>query len=140
MVSRVTPTRLDFLVGSSDDVDDELLDSWSSPAASLRLDMLCNEATHRKMMDALQALERYTDGPALRLVNLLFHNIEPSLPRQPAALVKMLSSDLNESQRDAVAFALATDDVALIHGPPGASRALNRAGVFLRPPPPAMTP
>lgn len=119
VISRATPARLDFLVGSSDDVDDELLDAWSSPTASLRLDMLCNEATHRKMMQALDALEKYRDGPAMRLINVLFGNVEPPVPRKAAPLHKTISADLNESQREAVAFALATDDVALIHGPPG---------------------
>ena len=35
-------------------------------------------------------------------------------------------SSLNDSQREAVAFALATRDVALIHGPPGESQPLRR--------------
>lgn len=130
VVCRVTLSRLDFLVGSSDDVDDDLLDAWSSPTASLRLDMLANEATHRKMMEALTRLERYRDGPALRLINLLFGNTSPSPPRQAAVLQSTISTDLNESQREAVAFGLETDDVALIHGPPGESATGRRIRRF----------
>lgn len=80
----------------------------------------------------LDALEKYESGrPAERLVNVLFGVEPPSAAREDAATTTRLESrycsQLNESQRAAVAFALATRDIAVIHGPPGASgRPLSR--------------
>ena len=81
----------------------------------------------------LDALEKYPGGgPAERVVNVLFGSVPPSAvgmartvplpsvpPRVMAAAAAATAGSLNDSQREAVAFALATDDVALIHGPPG---------------------
>jgi hypothetical protein len=125
VVSRVTPTRVE-IVASADDVDDDLIEAWGEAGGPmLRLDMLASEATHRKMMEALEALERCRDGPALRLVDLLFGRVTrpPPVLTPEARNAKAVSADLNEQQRAAVALGLATDDVALIHGPPGPSAA-----------------
>jgi hypothetical protein len=113
----VQPSRIDLIV--SGDADDDLLESWSSGQA-LRLDLLANEATHVKTMAVLDALVRYRDGPALRLVDLLFGNGDHPPPRVPVPLGSTIAGELNEPQKEAIAFALETDDVALIHGPPGA--------------------
>ena len=37
-------------------------------------------------------------------------------------LVRFIDPNLNDSQKDAILFALASREVALIHGPPGVSR------------------
>lgn len=79
----------------------------------------------------LDALEKYPGGgPAERLINVLF-GVEPPSTEKPSTGVLAVGfgvggvpsavSRLNDSQRDAVEFALATRDVALIHGPPGMS-------------------
>lgn len=75
-------------------------------------------------VQVLDALERYpAGGPAERLINVLFGVERPSTvapsTRFGAGGVPSALSRLNDSQRDAVEFALATRDVALLHGPPG---------------------
>lgn len=62
MVCRVSPIRIDVICHS--DVNDEVIDSLES--TPLRMNLLANEATHTKMMDALANLEKYWEGPALR--------------------------------------------------------------------------
>lgn len=46
-------------------------------------------------------------------------------PERGAGKVEFFDPTLNESQRDAVRFALAAKEVALIHGPPGVNRFLT---------------
>ena len=87
----------------------------------------------------LDTLEKYpSGGQAERLINVLF-GAEPPSAAAPSTAVPAVGlgdgagaqaapsaiSRLNDSQRDAVKFALATRDVALIHGPPGIKRTVN---------------
>lgn len=77
----------------------------------------------------LDALEKYPGGgPAERVIDVLFGSQPPSaagtaripaIPSPGPGAPASVMAKLNDSQRDAVAFALATRDVALIHGPPG---------------------
>ena len=60
------------------------------------------------------------------LMRILFGTESPSPlptdledPEQGAGKVEFFDPTLNDSQKDAVKFALASREVALIHGPPG---------------------
>jgi DNA polymerase alpha-associated DNA helicase A len=54
------------------------------------------------------------------LIRVLF-GIDSPTPVQDVGDVEWIDSSLNESQRDAIRFALGSREVALIHGPPGVS-------------------
>ncbi|CAM9164154.1 unnamed protein product, partial [Scytosiphon promiscuus] len=121
VVGKVTELAVEVI---SDDADDA-----GSLRGPLRLDVVASEATHKKLMLGLDALEKYPGGgPAERVINVLFGLEPPSAAGAAAsgtgtedALPTALRS-LNDSQREAVAFALSTRDVALIHGPPGTGK------------------
>lgn len=53
------------------------------------------------------------------LTRVLFGLDTPTPASQDEEKVEFLDQSLNDSQRDAVRFALASREVALIHGPPG---------------------
>jgi hypothetical protein len=53
---------------------------------------------------------------------VLFGLSSPSpVPERLDAEIEWVDGSLNESQKDAIRFALASKEVALIHGPPGVS-------------------
>jgi DNA polymerase alpha-associated DNA helicase A len=60
----------------------------------------------------------------LALTNVLFGRQNPTFDEQWANLssVNFLDPTLNPSQQEAVRFALAAEQVALIHGPPGTGK------------------
>ncbi|EQC42390.1 hypothetical protein, variant [Saprolegnia diclina VS20] len=86
---------------------------------ALRLDRLVNDATYRKLHEGIDRLAKYNDGPAMNILNVVFHGGEPQTkPISPFTP----STPMNASQIDAIEYALASKDIALIHGPPGTGK------------------
>lgn len=84
------------------------------------------------MMEKLQKME---ERECTSLIRVLFGLSSPtpvpsdlSAPGSGYENLEFLDSTLNESQKDAVRFALASREVALIHGPPGVSPAMELLG------------
>ena len=70
-----------------------------------------------------QAMDKARDAKSSRLAVLR----DVLLAKQPASFEKVethqpLNKNLNDSQNQAVAFALSANDVAIIHGPPGTGK------------------
>ena len=70
-------------------------------------------------MERLKKMDRseYTS-----LTRVLFGLDTPIPPSQDEPRVEFIDQTLNDSQKEAVKFALASREVALIHGPPGVGR------------------
>ncbi|KAJ0288507.1 hypothetical protein COL940_000617 [Colletotrichum noveboracense] len=93
---------------------------------------VADDVTYRRMNLTMEKLEKMTEAEYSSFMRVLFGLSSPS----PVPLVLASDSDLskiqwidpslNDSQKDAIRFALASREVALIHGPPGVS--------LLRPP------
>ncbi|KAL4440242.1 hypothetical protein ABPG75_003243 [Micractinium tetrahymenae] len=99
-----------------DDVPDEGLD------VPLRLEKMANEVTYQRLRAALTCLGGEGQrGLAAPLVDVLFGRRSPRFDSAPPAW-QPLNSGLDESQQRAVTLALAAQDVALIHGPPGTGK------------------
>jgi predicted DNA helicase len=86
----------------------------------LRVDLYVNDITYQRMQDALAQLPT-ADGPLARLrdVSTGTASVDESAP---AEIDAWHNPALNTSQRRAVRKAVATDDVHLIHGPPGTGK------------------
>ena len=69
----------------------------------------------------MERLKKMEEGEYTSLTRVLFGLTTPTPVSQEEANVEFLDQTLNDSQRDAVRFALASREVALIHGPPGVS-------------------
>jgi DNA polymerase alpha-associated DNA helicase A len=54
-------------------------------------------------------------------VRVMFGLTSPSPVQDEKGEMEWVDQSLNESQKDAIKFALASREVALIHGPPGVS-------------------
>eukprot|EP00953_Heterococcus_sp_UTEX-ZZ885_P036607 18833-Heterococcus_DN1.PRE.1 len=135
VVGKVTDELIEVVI------DDDAAEA-EALKAPLRMDVLANEATHKKLLKGLDTLAHHGGGHAVHVINVLFGQSQPSLlsladsaqqhdtdvststegtAAAPCTL-QAFNAGLNDSQRAAVAFALSTDDVALMHGPPGTGK------------------
>ncbi|KAK3830014.1 MAG: P-loop containing nucleoside triphosphate hydrolase protein [Linnemannia gamsii] len=94
-----------------------------------RLIKLANNVTYERMLSQMRflksSLTQVTQNSLpLALTNVLFGRQTPTFDETWANLssVKFLDPTLNPSQQEAVRFALAAEQVALIHGPPGTGK------------------
>ncbi|KAF1318882.1 DNA-binding protein smubp-2, partial [Globisporangium splendens] len=115
IVARVEETALSIALSESDDVDeDELL------AKAVTIDRLVNNATFVKLSSALDRLAKFDHGAAQSVVEIVFSGKSPSW--NPLPEITPFNPGMNESQLEAIRFALASKDLALIHGPPGTGK------------------
>lgn len=71
----------------------------------------------------MEKMEKMTDSEYSYLMNVLFGHVSPSSPDYDSlGDVEFVELSLNDSQKDAVRFALASREIALIHGPPGTGK------------------
>jgi superfamily I DNA and/or RNA helicase len=89
-------------------------------SSTFRLDRSTDEVGRQRQR---QAMDKARDAKSSRLAMLR----DVLLAKQSALFEKVethqaLNQNLNDSQNQAVAFALSADDVAIIHGPPGTGK------------------
>ncbi|KAK9825119.1 hypothetical protein WJX74_010900 [Apatococcus lobatus] len=99
----------------------------------LRLEKLANEETYKRLKDTLLGIGRSLAqaGPGSGLVDVAFQRRPPRFQQNPPAW-QPLNTGLDESQVRAVGRALAAQDVALIHGPPGTGKTTAVVEVILQ--------
>ncbi|HAH06705.1 MAG TPA: AAA family ATPase [Elusimicrobia bacterium] len=90
------------------------------PPGKLTLDILGSDATHRRMCRALSEVSGAQGTGAARLRDILLGALRPEAGKRHP--VELFDGSLNEWQRRAVESALAAQDLALIHGPPGTGK------------------
>lgn len=73
------------------------------------------------MKQTMERLNKMEERDYTTLARVLFGLDSPTPVAQDPGEVKFFDETLNDSQRDAIRFALASREVALIHGPPGVS-------------------
>jgi len=99
------------------------LAQWPEPEAerpTFRLDRSTDEISRQRQRQALEKAQFANDSRLAELRAVL-------LGERPAAFraeaqVQTLDENLNATQQAAVRFALAADDLAIIHGPPGTGK------------------
>lgn len=71
-------------------------------------------------MEKLKKMEEREFSPLIRVVfGLESPSKPPESPEASKSNMEFFDSTLNDSQKDAVCFALGAREIALIHGPPG---------------------
>ncbi|NXA37648.1 SMBP2 protein, partial [Eudromia elegans] len=98
---------------------------------SYRLLKLANDVTYKRLKKALIALSQYHSGPASGLIDVLFFSSEPSTFGEIRPL-QLFNASLDASQREAVSFALAQRELAIIHGPPGTGKTTTLVEIVLQ--------
>ncbi|MCB0225383.1 MAG: AAA family ATPase [Anaerolineae bacterium] len=101
------------------------LNAWPETETSrptFRLDVSTDEIARQRQRDALARARSARSDRTAELRRVLLFEQPPSFQKQPDAALTPLDNDLNPPQLEAVRFALAADDVAIIHGPPGTGK------------------
>ncbi|XP_033743821.1 DNA-binding protein SMUBP-2-like [Pecten maximus] len=101
-----------------DDNQDLFLLSDEGP---YKLQKLANDVTYKRLKKALRDLQSLPPCPATQLVGVLFGERELTPPYIPKEIT-FINQNLDDSQREAVRFALSQPEVAVIHGPPGTGK------------------
>lgn len=75
------------------------------------------------MKQTMTKMEQMTESDHNRFMQVLFGHTTPIAPdTSTCASVDFIDPSLNDSQREAVQFALSSSEIALIHGPPGTGK------------------
>ncbi|CAI5731749.1 unnamed protein product [Hyaloperonospora brassicae] len=132
LVSRVDDQSLSVAIqprdrNNSDDSDDDVDDV----GAKYTLDRLVNTATFEKLLRVLRQMEKHDVEAAQAVVDVIFAKREPQWT-SPLPAIAPFHAGLNESQVEAIRFALASKDVALIHGPPGTGKTTTVVELILQ--------
>ncbi|KAM6157932.1 DNA-binding protein SMUBP-2 [Rhynchocyon petersi] len=98
---------------------------------SYRLLKLANDVTHKRLKRGLLALRKYHSGPASSLIEVLFGGSAPS-PAGDTPPISFHHPSLDDSQKEAVSFALAQKELAIIHGPPGTGKTTTVVEIILQ--------
>jgi len=136
VISKMTASHIE-LVADDGEVDENVLEC--NPP--LRLDMTASEATHKKMLHALNDMEQCSDLPTWRLAHILFNNEEAAAANEggggggggawgerrllgevKATTIVPINTSLNAPQIQAIEHALGSPHLACIHGPPGTGK------------------
>ncbi|KAK3394684.1 P-loop containing nucleoside triphosphate hydrolase protein [Podospora didyma] len=90
---------------------------------------LADDVTYKRMAATMQKLQKMSEVELSIFIRVLFGLTSPSpVPLDPtdadvsSGKIEWLDPTLNDSQKDAIRFALASREIALIHGPPGTGK------------------
>ena len=84
-----------------------------------------------RMQQIMSRLQKYTEAEYTFFIRVLFGQSSPTPvpkdlgdPDYGLQSIEFVDPSLNDSQKDAIKFAMLSREVALIHGPPGVSNRL----------------
>ncbi|KAI4952652.1 hypothetical protein J4E91_003124 [Alternaria rosae] len=90
---------------------------------------LANDVTYKRMNQTMNRLQKLRDQDYTPFMRVLFGQASPTPlpsdlndPSNPLHKLEWKDPSLNDSQQEAIRFALASREVALIHGPPGTGK------------------
>ena len=113
--------------GGKDDGDVDLGD------AKLWLVKLANDVTYRRMDQVMNRLLKKEEAHFTRLEQVLLGLMKPGeVDMKRFEEIDFFDATLNESQKRAVRFALASPEVSLIHGPPGTGKTYTLIELILQ--------
>ncbi|KAL8873118.1 MAG: hypothetical protein Q9174_001365 [Haloplaca sp. 1 TL-2023] len=100
---------------------------------------LANDVTYKRMNQTMKKLEKMGESDYSTLTRILFGLDSPAPVTQSLDQfsedirnLEFVDQTLNDSQRDAIRFALASREVALIHGPPGTGKTYTLIELILQ--------
>ncbi|OJD14186.1 hypothetical protein AJ78_05450 [Emergomyces pasteurianus Ep9510] len=94
---------------------------------------LANDITYRRMKQAMTKMENMTESDYTYFMRVVFGHTTPSpVDLSSIGTIDFIDPTLNDSQREAVRFALASREIALIHGPPGTGKTYTLIELILQ--------
>ncbi|CAG8276826.1 unnamed protein product [Penicillium salamii] len=103
--------------GAKKEDDEAVEELWGKKLWAIKL---ANDVTYRRMKQTMEKMEKMGETEYSQFMRVAFGHTTP-LPHSFEP-VKFIDPSLNDSQKDAIRFALAAQDIALIHGPPGTGK------------------
>jgi DNA polymerase alpha-associated DNA helicase A len=121
VVTRVGERAIWVAVGKDGDRDDDGDGEFGE--GRLWLVKLANDVTFKRMNHVMTKLSKMSEAEYTPLLRVLFGLSSPS-PQDLSTIkdLEFIDPSLNESQKEAIRFAMASPEVALIHGPPGTGK------------------
>jgi len=121
VVTRVGEKAIWVAVGKDGDRDDDGDGDFGE--GRLWLVKLANDVTFKRMNHVMTKLSKMSEAEYTPLLRVLFGLSSPS-PQDLTTVkdLEFIDPSLNESQKEAIRFAMASPEVALIHGPPGTGK------------------
>ncbi|MCJ1432720.1 hypothetical protein MMC27_002077 [Xylographa pallens] len=100
---------------------------------------LANDVTYKRMNQTMERLKKMEEKDYTTLIRVLF-GLDSPTPllsnledlETGSGSVNFIDPTLNDSQKDAIKFALASREVALIHGPPGTGKTYTLIELILQ--------
>lgn len=121
VVTKVAQVAISIALGRGDDGDSGSFDEVSG--GRLWVVKLANDVTYKRMNQTMSRLAKMTESEYTPLMRVLFGLSSPSKPDDSKAKdISFHDPTLNDSQKDAIGFALSSEQIALIHGPPGTGK------------------
>ncbi|KAF7712969.1 DNA helicase [Penicillium ucsense] len=106
--------------GRSKEDDEAIEELWGKKLWAIKL---ANDVTYRRMRQTMEKMVKMTEGDHSHFMRVAFGHTTPLQPDyEGTGDVQFTDPTLNDSQKDAIRFALAARDIALIHGPPGTGK------------------
>ncbi|EED19166.1 DNA helicase, putative [Talaromyces stipitatus ATCC 10500] len=106
--------------GANARAEEAVDDLWGK---KLWLVKLANDVTHRRLNQTMEKMEKMPESEHTYFMRVLFGHTTPSSPDYDAiGAIEFIDPTLNHSQKEAIRFALASKEIALIHGPPGTGK------------------
>ena len=121
VVTRVGERAIWVAMGKDGDRDDDGEGEFGE--GRLWLVKLANDVTFKRMNHVMTKLSKMSEAEYQPLLRVLFGLSSPSPPDLSTTKdLEFIDLSLNESQKEAIRFAMASPEVALIHGPPGTGK------------------
>jgi len=98
---------------------------------NIRIDLYVNDITFKRMEKTLDYLFHTKDQKTLRLIKIILKLEKPNKPEK-AFIKEFFDEKLNDFQKDAVRFAIGSEDIFLIHGPPGTGKTRTLTEIILQ--------
>ncbi|KAJ5683509.1 hypothetical protein N7462_006674 [Penicillium macrosclerotiorum] len=106
--------------GRSKEDDEAVEELWGKKLWAIKL---ANDVTYRRMRQTMEKMAKMTESDHSHFMRVAFGHTTPLQPDYDVSgPVEFIDPTLNDSQKDAIRFALASQDIALIHGPPGTGK------------------
>ncbi|CAF1241513.1 unnamed protein product [Rotaria sp. Silwood1] len=120
LIFRLTANTIHIAI---EDNDDEQFNSLGDTCLFMIIKM-ANDVTYRRLKHGLTLMVKQRQGIAHHLLDIAFDNADPipSNFSESTGPSQWFNENLDQSQREAVSFALASRDISIIHGPPGTGK------------------
>ncbi|KAE8353202.1 P-loop containing nucleoside triphosphate hydrolase protein [Aspergillus coremiiformis] len=106
--------------GRSKEDDEAIEELWGKKLWVIKL---ANDVTYRRMNQTMEKMAKMSESDHTHFMRVAFGHTTPLQPDYDAiGAVEFNDPTLNDSQKAAIRFALASRDIALIHGPPGTGK------------------